>query len=93
VNVTNSADLAKRIGQGETFRIGRGRQETATARGASDRWRSNEIPVAIARELQAFVKKNPPPADYVLYADYMFNRQHWEQAACSSSCATARANG
>ena len=33
----------------------------------------------IAREFQAYVKKNPPEADYVLYADYIFDRQHWQQ--------------
>jgi hypothetical protein len=32
-----------------------------------------------ARELQAYVKKNPLDADYVLYADYQFNRHHWQQ--------------
>ena len=31
------------------------------------------------RELVDFARKNPPNADYVLYADYVFTPQNWEQ--------------
>jgi hypothetical protein len=33
----------------------------------------------LAREFRDYVRKNPTNADYVLYADYRFNPQHWEQ--------------
>ncbi len=33
----------------------------------------------LAREFRDYAKKNPTNADYVLYADYAFNPQHWEQ--------------
>jgi len=33
----------------------------------------------MAREFRDYVKKNPADADYVLYADYGFNPQNWEQ--------------
>jgi hypothetical protein len=33
----------------------------------------------MAREFRDYAKKNPADADYVLYADYAFNPQHWEQ--------------
>jgi hypothetical protein len=33
----------------------------------------------LAREFRDYAKKNPTDADYVLYADYIFNPQNWEQ--------------
>jgi hypothetical protein len=33
----------------------------------------------LAREFRDYARKNPPEADYVLYADYVFNPQNWEQ--------------
>jgi len=33
----------------------------------------------LAREFRDYARKNPATADYVLYADYVFNPQHWEQ--------------
>ncbi len=33
----------------------------------------------LAREFRDYVKKNPIDADYVLYADYVFTPQNWEQ--------------
>jgi hypothetical protein len=33
----------------------------------------------LAREFRDYVRKNPPQADYVLYVDYAFNPQNWEQ--------------
>lgn len=33
----------------------------------------------LAREFRESARKNPPAADYVLYADYVFNPQNWEQ--------------
>lgn len=41
----------------------------------------NELKVLwdLAREFRDYARKNPPEADYVLYADYVFNPQNWEQ--------------
>jgi hypothetical protein len=41
----------------------------------------NEMKVLwdLAREFRDYARKNPPEADYVLYADYVFNPQNWEQ--------------
>lgn len=33
----------------------------------------------LAREFREYIKKNPVDADYVLYADCLFNPQNWEQ--------------
>jgi hypothetical protein len=33
----------------------------------------------LAREFRDYTKKNPPAADYALYADYVFNPQNWER--------------
>jgi hypothetical protein len=33
----------------------------------------------LAREFREYVKKNPVDADYVLYADYVFNPSNWQQ--------------
>lgn len=41
----------------------------------------NEMKVLwdLAREFRDYVRKNPPEADFVLFADYVFNPQNWEQ--------------
>jgi hypothetical protein len=41
----------------------------------------NEMKVIwdLAREFRDYAKKNPVDADYVLYADFVFNPQNWEQ--------------
>ena len=79
VNVTNASDLAKRIGEAKLF------QAVVPARppvlleaklAGGDQMR---YLWTIAREFQAYVKKNPPDADYVLYADYIFDRRNWQQ--------------
>jgi hypothetical protein len=33
----------------------------------------------LAREFRDYAKKNPVDADYLLYADFVFNPQNWEQ--------------
>jgi hypothetical protein len=33
----------------------------------------------LAREFRDYARNNPPEADYVLYADYVFNSRNWEQ--------------
>lgn len=79
VNGTNSADLAKRIGQAKLFESVVAARKPLLLEARLTGGDQMRYLWAIARELQAFVKKNPPPADYVLYADYMFDRQHWQQ--------------
>ena len=79
VNVTNSADLAKRIGQAKLFESVVAAKKPLLLTARMTNGDQMQYLWAIARELQAFVKENPPPADYVLYADYIFNRQHWQQ--------------
>jgi hypothetical protein len=79
VNITNASDLAKRIGEAKLFQaVAPAKQpvllEAKLAGGDQMRYLWT-----IAREFQAYVKKNPPDADYVLYADYIFDRQHWQQ--------------
>jgi hypothetical protein len=78
VNVTNASDLAKRIGETKLFQavVAAKQPEPFHANLTGDQMK---YLWDIARELQAHVKKNPPDADYVLYADYIFNRQHWQQ--------------
>ncbi len=41
----------------------------------------NEMKVlwALARDFKEYCRKNPTDADYVLYADYVFNPERWEQ--------------
>ncbi len=79
VNVTNSADLAKRIGQAKLFEsVVAARKPPLLEARLTDGDQMRYL-WTIAREFQAYVKKNPPDADYVLYADYIFDRQHWQQ--------------
>jgi hypothetical protein len=79
VNVTNSTDLAQRIGQAKLFKSVVAARKPLLLEARLTGGDQMRYLWAIARELQAFVKENPPPADYVLYADYMFDRQHWQQ--------------
>lgn len=78
VNVTNASDLAKRISEIKLFQTAVPAKHPVLLK-ASLSGDQLEYLWAIAREFQAYVKKNPPDADYVLYADYIFNRQHWQQ--------------
>jgi hypothetical protein len=79
VNVTNATDLAKLISQTKLFKTVTPAKQPLlldTKFAGSDQ---QQYLWALARELQARVKQSPPDADYVLYADYMFNREHWQQ--------------
>lgn len=77
-SVTNANDLAKRISEAKIFqKIVPAKQPVLIeAKLTGDQMK---YLWDIAREFQAYVKKNPPDADYVLYADYIFDRQHWQQ--------------
>ena len=79
VNITNASDLAKQIGEAKLFQAVVPAKQPALLEASLAGGDQLRYLWAIAREFQAYVKKNPPDADYVLYADYIFNRQHWQQ--------------
>jgi hypothetical protein len=79
VNVTNASDLAKQIGEAKLFQAAVPAKQPVLLEASLAGGDQMRYLWAIAREFQAYVKKNPPEADYVLYADYIFNRQHWQQ--------------
>jgi len=79
VDITNADDLAKRINETKLFKTATRAKAPVLLEATATDGDQLKYLWAIAREFQAYVKKNPPNADYVLYADYIFNRQHWEQ--------------
>jgi hypothetical protein len=79
VNITNASDLAKRIGETKLFQAAVPAKQPALLEAKLAGGDQMRYLWTIAREFQAYVKKNPPDADYVLYADYIFDRQHWQQ--------------
>lgn len=81
VNVTNASDLSKRIREAKLFQTVEPAKQSVLLKVNLTGGDQMKYLWDIAREFQAYVKKNPPDADYVLYADYMFNRQHWQQGA------------
>lgn len=79
VNVTNASDVAKRISAAKLFRTAVPAKQSLAIEASMAGGDQMKYLWDIAREFQAFVKKNPPDADYVLFADYLFNRQNWRQ--------------
>lgn len=79
VNVTNASDLAKRIGETKLFHGAVPAKQSVLLEAKLTGGDQMKYLWSIAREFQAYVKKNPPEADFVLYADYLFNRQNWQQ--------------
>ncbi|MGO8836573.1 MAG: hypothetical protein ACLQAH_10460 [Limisphaerales bacterium] len=79
VNVTNASDLAKQIGEAKLFQAAVPAKQPVLLEARLAGGDQMRYLWSIAREFQAYVKKNPPDADYVLYADYIFDRQHWQQ--------------
>lgn len=79
VNVTSASDLARRIGGTKMFQAAVPANQPVLLEARMAGGDQLKYLWTIAREFQAYVKKNPPDADYVLYADYLFNRQHWQQ--------------
>jgi hypothetical protein len=79
VNVTNANDLAKRISETKLFHSAVPARQPVLLKASLAGGDQLKYLWAIAREFQAYVKSNPPEGDYVLYADYLFNRQHWQQ--------------
>jgi hypothetical protein len=80
-NVTeagSAADLAKAINAAGLCKAEPAQQRLLLKAPQND---PNEAKVMwdLAREFRDYAKKNPVDADYILYADYRFNPQHWEQ--------------
>jgi|GEM_PF-525650 len=74
----NATDLAKAINDAGLCKAEPAKQSVLLKAPQED---PNEAKVMwdLAREFRDYVKKNPTDADYVLYADYRFNPEHWEQ--------------
>jgi hypothetical protein len=78
VNEASAADLAKMVNEAGPCKAIVAKQSVLLKASQVD---PNELKTLwdLAREFRDFVHKNPPQTDYVLYADYVFNPQHWEQ--------------
>jgi len=74
-----AARIAKSIGDARLFKSASNPTDPVALQ--SPRSDPNEMKMLwdLARSLREHVKKNPPPADYVLCADYRFNAQTWER--------------
>ena len=72
-----AADLAKAINEAGLCKAAPAKQSLLLKASQEE---PNEMKVMwdLAREFRDYVKKNPTDADYVLYADYRFNPQHWQ---------------
>lgn len=79
VNVASASDLAKRINKTKLFQKAEPAKKPILLEASLGSGDQAKYLWAIAREFQAYIKKNPPEADYALYADYLFNRQDWRQ--------------
>jgi hypothetical protein len=77
-NTTSAANLANRINAAGLCKAVPARQSILLKASQAD---PNELKALwdLAREFRTYVKKNPADADYLLYADYVFNPQSWEQ--------------
>lgn len=74
----NAADLAKAINDAGLCQA-RAAQRTLLLKASQEDPNEAKVMWDLAREFREVVKKIPVDADYVLYADYRFNPQHWEQ--------------
>jgi hypothetical protein len=74
----SATDLAGLINTGKLFTASPAGQAVLLKASQAE---PNELKVLwdLAREFRDYARKNPPEADYVLYADYVFNPQNWEQ--------------
>jgi hypothetical protein len=77
-NATSAADLAKMITDAGLCKAVAAKQSVLLKATHAD---PNEMKALwdMAREFRDYAKKNPADADYVLYADYVFNPKNWEQ--------------
>jgi hypothetical protein len=78
VDEASAADLAKMINEAGLCKAVPAKQSVLLKASQAD---PNELKALwdLSREFRDYVKKNRPEADYVLYADYIFNPQHWER--------------
>ena len=78
VDAGSAANLAKLINSAKLCKASPAGQAMLLKASQAD---PNEQKVLwnLAREFRESARKNPPAADYVLYADYVFNPQNWEQ--------------
>jgi hypothetical protein len=74
VDEASAANLAKMINATGLYRAVAAKQSVSLK--ASNEW---DALCGLARAFRGYAKKNPAEADYVLYADYVFNPQNWEQ--------------
>jgi hypothetical protein len=74
----SAADLAKMITDAGLCKAVPAKQSALLKASQAD---PNELKALwdMAREFRDYAKKNPADADYVLYADYVFNPRNWEQ--------------
>lgn len=79
VNVPNATDLAKRINQTKLFQSVVAAKQPTLLKARLAGSDQQQYLWALAREFQTHVKNNPPETDYVLYADYIFNRERWQE--------------
>ena len=77
-NTVSAANLAKMINDAGLCKAVQARQLMLLKASQAD---INEMRALwdLAHEFRDYVKKNPTDADYILYADYVFNAQNWEQ--------------
>jgi len=77
-NTSIAADLAKMINDEGLCKAVPAKESLLLKASQAD---PNELKVLwdLAHEFRDYAKKNPTDADYVLYADYVFNPQQWKQ--------------
>ena len=77
-SVESAADLAKLINDAKLCNAVPATQTVVLKASQAD---PNEQKALwdLAREFREYVRNNRPDADYVLYADYVFNPKNWEQ--------------
>ena len=77
-SVENAADLAQLVNDAKLCKAVPATQAVVLKASQAD---PNEQKALwdLAREFREYVRNNRPDADYVLYADYVFNPKDWEQ--------------
>ncbi len=77
-DAASAADLVKMINDAGLLKAAPARESPLLKAPQAD---PNEMKVLwdLAREFREYVKRSPVDADYVLYADYVFNPDNWQQ--------------
>jgi hypothetical protein len=77
-NTESATDLAKLIKEAGLCKAVPAKESVLLKASQAD---PNELKTlwTLAREFRDYSRKNTPDADYVLYADYVFNPRRWEQ--------------